>query len=187
MGPACAAQLKFDAAGPIVPWWESYILQVDHDFGRAGISFAPEILMRQYHWEGISKGDTAEVMSMHGLGAWVGVHAHPFDAPRWAGIKTGLYGRMRAFRYEVRSIEDKTELQQEVVSWAAGGEMAWTFHPTSHLVLEPYGRVGLAYIDPGYQGVVPSVNRSEFQYEWDPDVRVGLFVGWDFEGLADRN
>ncbi len=56
-----------------------------------------------------------------------------------------------------------------------------TFHPMNHFVIEPYLRLGIAHYDLSlWTGTAREYpHPSEFRYTWDPDVRTGIFAGWE--------
>lgn len=175
-----ALQIQYDVAGPIAPFWRSHIVQVSQDFGSWGVSVAPEWIHRDYHYESWSN-DTTEAIHANGGGVWVAAFWRPFDSSKLSGFKLGTYFRARRFDYSLTSRDDGSDFQQEISSYAIGGESSWEFHPSGHIVIEPYLRLGVGYYDMHWTGNAPEYpHPSEFRYTWDPDVRTGLFVGYKF-------
>jgi hypothetical protein len=182
--PASILQLDYDVAAPFVAMWRSQIVQITADFGSWGVSAAPEWVQRDYHRESWTSFDTTALVSMNGFGLWASAFLRPFESTGLHRLKFGAYARIRQFRYAYDSYgkwDEGTHFQQSATSWALGGEAAMTFHPTEHIVLEPYAKVGIAHYDLSWSGTAPAYpHPSEFRYTWDPDVRTGLFAGWEF-------
>jgi hypothetical protein len=182
--PAPILQLDYDVAAPFVPMWRSQIVQLTAEFGSWEVSVAPEWIERDYHLESWTSFDTTALISMKGFGLWASATVRPFDSPGLHRLKFGAYARARHFRYAYASYklwDDGTHFDQSITSGAVGGEAAMTFHPTGHIVLEPYAKVGLAHFDMSWSGKAPAYPYpSEYRYAWDPDVRTGIFAGWEF-------
>lgn len=178
-----AWQVQYDLLGPVFERTRSHIVQVGHEFDGWGVAVAPEWFDREYAdynaWIDEEIGD----VQMRGGGAWVSAWMRPLETPGWKHLKVGAYGRWRrfVFAYRNRPGSGPDDFRQDVESWAAGLDAALTFEPFEHVLVEPCVRWGLAHHDIATTGhASDDFGNSDFRYEWDPDLRIGILmgVGW---------